>query len=116
MKMKQCLLLLFVFLALAPPAWAQQQVTVTHSAVNVTTSSTEVVATVAIRRSLLVLINDSDAAIYCNLAGAAAVLNQGVRLNANGGALLLDVAVSRRTVNCIHGGSGNKVLLVSVGE
>lgn len=114
--MKKLFLVLFLLLSLAPPAWAQQQVTVTHSAVNVTTSSTAVVSTVAIRRGLLVLINDSDAAIYCNLTGAAAVLNQGVRLNASGGALLLDVAVSRQTVNCIHGGTGNKVLLVSIGE
>ena len=104
-----------IAVAWSVPAGTQTQVTVTHSAVNVTTSSTEVLATTPIRRNLLILINDSDTVIYCNVAGGAAALNAGLRLGASGGAALFDVSVPRAKINCIHGGTGNKVMLVGEG-
>ncbi len=113
--MKILCLVLSLFICLASSAYGQQQVSPTHSAVNVTTSTTAVVSAAVFFRQILILVNDSDAVIYCNLAGAAAVLNQGIRLNANGGNIVMDVAVTKTAVNCIHGNSGNKVILVTEG-
>lgn len=113
--MKTIMMVLVLIFTLALTARAAEQVTPIHTAVNVTTSSTAVVTTAAIFRRLLILINDSDETMYCNLAGAAAALNQGIRLNSGGGNILLDVTVSKTAVNCIHGGTGNKVILVTVG-
>lgn len=111
------ILILGLTFFLAAPVWAQQT-TITHSAINVTTASTQVAATIGggKKRNLLILVNDSDQTIYCNLAGGTAVANQGVRLNASGGSIFMDVAVTLSAVNCIHGGVGNKVLLVSEGN
>ena len=39
-------------------------------------------------RKLLVLVNDSDVVLFLSL-GSAAVMNQGIRLNANGGSIVL---------------------------
>ena len=100
----------------AIPAYSAVPATITHAAVNVAVTSTSVLAASAATRSLLVLVNDSDVNMYCNIGGAAAVMNQGLRLNAAGGAILLDVSVSQNEVFCIHGGSGSKVLLVVEGK
>lgn len=109
--------IVFLVLVFCAPVYGQTT-SVTHSAINVATSSTEVVASISAgkRRNLLILVNDSDTTIYCNLAGATAAVNQGVRLNDSGGALFMDVSVTLSAVNCIHGGAGNKVLLVSEGN
>ncbi len=64
-------------------------------------------------RTILILQNDSDTTIYCNLSGGAAVAGQGVRLPASGGGIVLDVQPPNSAVACIHGGSGTKNLLVS---
>ncbi len=104
-----------LLLSILSIARAAEQVTPIHTAVNVTTTTTAVVTTTVIFRRLLILINDSDETMYCNLAGAAAVLNQGIRLNSAGGNILMDVAVTKSAVNCIHGGTGNKVILVTTG-
>lgn len=49
-------------------------------------SSTSVLAA-NVKRCYLCLVNDSDEAMYVNF-GAAAVMNEGHRLNANGGSLV----------------------------
>ena len=108
-------LLSLCVLFLTAPAWNAERANLVHTVVNVTTSSTTVVLARSGTRSLLVLQNDSDTTIYCNITGAAAVLNQGVRLNDSGGTLFMDVVVPTVTVACIHGGTGNKALLVTEG-
>lgn len=89
---------------------------VTHTAVNVTTSTTALIAANASRQYLLI-INDSDVVMYLKL-GAAGVLNQGIRLNANGGSYEMSEALGnlyQGAINAIHGGTGNKVALMSEG-
>jgi len=103
--------LLVLLLLVASPVRAQM--VVTHTAYNVTVTTSTALAANA-NRSMLLLENDSDTVIYCSL-GTAAVLNTGIRLGASGGAILIDVRPSSKLVNCIHGGSGNKVLLITEG-
>jgi hypothetical protein len=55
----------------------------THIAVSVLDSSTTVIAANQ-KRQYILLQNDSDTAIYLGL-GQAAVVNTGIRINANGG-------------------------------
>ena len=99
---------------IAEPSGSGFLKTATHTAVNVTTSSGAALAANANRKYAL-FINDSDTAIYLSLSGAA-VLNAGVRLNANGGAFELSPKIGNMivgAVTAIHGGSGNKVILVT---
>lgn len=105
-------LIVFLLLVAVGLGWAQRS-TFTQTAVNVTTSSSTVLVANKNRNSLM-LENNSDTLIYCNF-GATAVVNEGTRLGASGGGKLFDVKVPVGTVNCIHGGSGNKVLLVTEG-
>ena len=87
--------------------------TVTHTAVTVANATTAVAAANADRKWLLI-VNNSDETIYLKL-GAAAVLNQGIRINAAGGALeLTDRSLYLGAVNGICA-SGGKVALVSEG-
>lgn len=93
-----------------------QVVNVAHTSVNVTTSTTEVVATKS-NRGYLLLENDSDETMWCNI-GADAVLNEGIRLNAAGGSYEMSRGernIDRSEVDCIHNGTGNKVMLVTHG-
>lgn len=85
----------------------------TDSVCNVATSSTECAAADGAQTWLL-LQNDSDTTVYCRV-GATAALNQGIRLDANGGATWWDVepTVTKVAVNCIHGGSGVKKIFVN---
>lgn len=90
--------------------------TATHTAVNVAASDTAVIAANP-SRAYLLLVNDSDTVIYIKL-GAAAVANQGIRLNANGGSYEMSAEAGnlyQGAVKGIHGGTGNKVLLVTEG-
>ena len=90
--------------------------TATHTAVNVTTSSAAVLAANANRLHAL-LVNDSDTAIYLKL-GATAVANQGIRLNASGGSYEMSELEGNLyvgAINGIHGGTGNKVLVIMEG-
>ena len=92
------------------------RINVTHTAVNVTTSSTEVIAAKTMRGFLLI-VNDSDTTLYCKV-GASAVVNEGIRINANGGSFEMGRGgrnIDTRVVNCIHGGTGNKVALMTEG-
>lgn len=78
--------------------------------VNVTTASTLILVANADREYALI-INDSDTAIYV-MFGGAAVVNTGVRLNANGGSYEMSKALgnlNQFAVYGIHGGNGNKV-------
>ena len=112
-----CISVLFVLLLAPTLVLAQStKVTVSHSVVNVTTSTGEVIA-VKSNRGFLLLINDSDTDIYCKV-NASAVLNEGLRLNANSGSWEMSRGgrnLDTRAVNCIHGGTGNKVMLVTEG-
>ena len=90
--------------------------TPTHTPANVTTTTGEVLASNA-NRLYAILVNNSDTVIYIKW-GAAAVANQGIRLNANGGSYEMSAMLGNLylgAVNGIHGGSGNKVLLVTEG-
>ena len=92
------------------------EVTFTHTAVTVTNTTGEALALNTSRKWSL-LENDSDSAIYCKV-GAAAVANQGVRLNANGGSWEMSPRLGNHTtlaVNCIVA-SGSKTLLVTEGK
>jgi hypothetical protein len=90
--------------------------TPTHTAVNVTAVSGAALAANADRLYAL-CINDSDEVIYLKL-GAAAVVNEGIRLNADGGSYEMSAAEGNLylgAINAIHGGAGNKVLTVLEG-
>lgn len=102
---------------MAPPSLAQAtRVNVLHSVVNVAVTSTQVAAKSS-GRSFLLLVNDSDTEIYCTI-GVAATLNGGIRINADGGSFEMSRGIKNidtRVVNCIHGGTGTKTLLVTEG-
>ena len=90
--------------------------TPTHTAVVVTTASGIALAANA-NRLYALLINDSDTVIYINL-GATAVANQGIRLNADGGSYEMSKRLGSLysgVINAIHGGTGDKTLLVTEG-
>ena len=76
--------------------------------VTVGTSSTEVRAANT-NRKLLILINDSDENIYIAL-GQTATLNNGIRLNKNGGSLILNDPKYTGVINAICS-SGSKKLV-----
>jgi len=90
-------------------------ITPTHTAVTVGNTTTAVIAANAARKYLL-LVNDSDEAIYVNLGGAA-VANTGVRINANGGSLELSVQHANLYAGAVNAicASGSKKLLVTEG-
>ncbi len=78
--------------------------------VNVTVATTPILAANA-NRKVAVICNDSDTSIYLAI-GVAAAANQGIRLNANGGVLVISRTgdiFSTEAVNGIHTGVGNKV-------
>ena len=60
----------------------------TNHQVSIGSSSTEIVDALSTREEL-VIINDSDETIYLGLGGLA-VVNRGIRLNANGGSFSTD--------------------------
>lgn len=77
--------------------------------VAVATTSTLVVGETFSRQELIVT-NDSDTTIYLRLASSGAVVGQGIRLNAEGGAY---VGGWSGPVSAIHGGAGTKNLCVA---
>jgi len=87
----------------------------THTTATITTASGTALAANANRKYAL-LVNNSDTVMYIKI-GVAAVANQGIRLNANGGSyeMLIGQNLDIRAINAVHAGSGNKVLLVSEG-
>ena len=64
--------------------------TATHTVITVVNTTTTVLSPND-NRTYVLLVNDSDEAIYIKL-GAAAVLNDGIRINANGGSYTLNPA------------------------
>ena len=89
--------------------------TPTHSAPTIAALTTAALAANASRLYAL-FVNDSDEAIYLKL-GAAAVLNAGIRLNANGGSFEMSLAAGNLYVGAVNGicASGGKKLLVTEG-
>ena len=90
--------------------------TPTHTVVNVTVATGAVLAA-NVNRLYALLVNDSDTTIYIGL-GTAAVVNQGIRINANGGSYEMSALhgnLYTGVINGIHGGVGNKVLLTTEG-
>lgn len=88
----------------------------THTTLAVSTSTQAALAANAARRYAL-LINDSDTDIYIKF-GAAAVANQGIRLNAAGGSHEMNITLGNLylgAINAIHGGTGTKTLLILEG-
>jgi len=89
---------------------------VTHTFVNVTTTSTLALAANNARR-YAIFINDSDTTMYLKL-GSAAEVYRGIRLNANGGAYEMSAEFGNLylgPVYVIHGGYNYKILLVTEG-
>lgn len=99
-------------LALTSPAGAA--IPWTHVAsVSVAATSTPVLA-INTARVMLLLINDSNTDIYCNLSGGAAVVGEGVRLNASGGNFYETGPLTPSgAIACIHGSTGTKKLIPS---
>lgn len=91
---------------------ADEVSSITNFNVSIGTSSTQVLAANSSRK-LLILVNDSDEAIYVSL-GATATLNNGIRLNASGGALALDNPIFKGVVNAISA-NGSKTLVGAEG-
>jgi hypothetical protein len=92
-------------------SWAAYT-TPTHTAVTVAVGTTAALAANADRVYAL-FVNDADEAIYLKF-GAAAAMNTGVRLNANGGSYEMSASLGNLyggVVNAICA-SGGKVLLV----
>lgn len=104
--------ILLLVLSVAVEAWAQRT-TLTHSAYSVTTASSLALAANK-GRNFLIVENISDTDLYCAF-GTAAVVNQGLRLGASGGAILLDVKFPTTALYCIHGSTGTKTLLITEG-
>lgn len=90
-------------------------VTLTHSVVT-TTGSTQIALAANANRKYVALINDSDTVMYAKV-GSDAVLNQGIRINENGGAFELSANIGNldlRVINVICT-SADKILLVTEG-
>lgn len=84
-----------------------------HTAVSCATTTTEALAANTSRISAL-LINDGATVIYMKI-GEAAVLNQGIRLNASGGSYYMtagDGNLDTEAVNCIVA-SGTETIMVT---
>ena len=114
--MKRCIVLtVTVLLVLATSAWAVRT-TLTHSTYSVTTSSGQAFAS-SVNRNYLLLQNDSNQRLYCKF-NATAVLNEGITLAAQGtvgDTMEWFERVPTTALNCIHGGTGSKVLLIAQG-
>lgn len=79
-------------------------------------ASAQLVAINANRRYLSI-VNNSDTVIFLGI-GAAAVLNSGIRINANGGVVefIRNQNLTLQAVNGIHGGAGNKNTTIQEAE
>ena len=96
--------------------YAPPYTTPTHTGVNAATSSGTALASNS-NRLYALIINDSDTVVYLAL-GATAVANTGIRINGGGGAYEMSSYLGNLytgAINCIHDGSGSKVLLVTEG-
>ena len=89
--------------------------TPTHTAVTATVASGEVLAANK-HREYVLLVNDGAVDVYIKI-GAAAVVNEGIRLNANGGSYEMSRAFGNLFVGAINAivGSSTAVVLVTEG-
>lgn len=89
--------------------------TPTHAAPSIGATTTVALAANA-NRLYTLFENDSDETIYLKL-GAAAVLNQGIRLNAHGGSYEMSKKLGNLYLGAVNGicASGSKVCLVCEG-
>ena len=89
--------------------------TPTHTQPSIGTGTTVALAANA-NRLYALFVNDSDEAIYIKL-GVAAVMNQGIRLNASGGSYEMSKQIGNLYVGAVNGicTSGTKALLVVEG-
>ena len=87
--------------------------TPTHSVVTVGSATTVVLAVNTARKGAL-FINDSDEVMYLKF-GASAVMNQAIRLNANGGSYEMSQELGNNVTSAVNGicTSGSKLLLVT---
>mgnify|MGYP007059453664 CR=1 FL=1 len=82
-----------------------------NTSVTVGSSSTSVLTANPTRKTVI-LTNDSDESIYVSLSGTA-VMNQGIRLNSSGGAIVVDLdGIYTGAITAICS-SGSKNLCVS---
>lgn len=81
----------------------------TATKVTVGSTSTKVLDDNLVKQKLI-LTNDSDEVIYVNV-GAAAVANQGIRLNASGGQIIFEAGEARGEIYAICA-SGSKNLAI----
>ena len=88
---------------------------ITHAAPVAVATTTTVALAPDPDRVWVLLVNDSDTTIYLAF-NQAAVVGQGIRLNAEGGSLELSYEtgfIDSRQINAIHGDTGTKNLLVT---
>ncbi len=109
-------LLLSLSISTAFAASGLPRVTYTHTDVDVAVTSTATLAANTSRAWALVE-NDSDTAIYCKV-GATAVVNEGIGIHPAGSYEISPRLGNFTTavINCIHGGTGTKVMLVIEAE
>ena len=88
--------------------------TLTHSTIQVSTTSTIVLPANSNRKYLLI-VNDSDTNVYISF-GTDAVVDEGIPISASGNYELQPWFISTQAINVIHGGTiGTKNLLVTEG-
>jgi hypothetical protein len=63
-------------------------------------------------RRFTIIQNISDTDMFVSLDGNSAVVNQGIRISANGN-LLLDITLVGTSISAIHSGTGNKRITIS---
>jgi len=86
----------------------------THTTIQVSTTSTIVLPANSNRKYLLI-VNDSDTNMYLSF-GTDAVVNEGIPISASGNYELQPWFISTQAINVIHGGTiGTKNLLVTEG-
>ena len=81
-----------------------------NTKVTVALNSTTIIAANSDRR-FVVIVNDSDEDVYLNLSGTA-VINEGIRINANGGSYVEDIYTGIITGICATGGKNVTVVEV----
>jgi uncharacterized protein (DUF2345 family) len=87
-----------------------------HTTASMSTSTTAVLAANRSRKFVLV-VNDSDTDVYLKI-GVAAVANQGIRINANGGSFTMSPQhgnLDQRAINGITSSGSSKTVLVTEG-
>ena len=92
-----------------------QKIVYAHTTASMTTATAAVLALNTAREYALI-VNDGSATVYIKV-GAAAVANEGIRINANGGSYEMSRALGNLSTVAINGitATGAAVLLVTEG-